>query len=68
MEKDLPGELQRYLGVSNKLALFRVDPGQLREVYRTAPRKEEAGYQPVTGFQDAVCHPFILNSQLLIQD
>ncbi|KAK6957797.1 hypothetical protein Daesc_000586 [Daldinia eschscholtzii] len=53
MEKDLPGELQRYLGVSNKLALFRVDPGQLREVHRTAPRKEEAGYQPVTGFQDA---------------
>lgn len=54
MEKDLPGELQRYLGVSNKLALFRVDPEQLREVYRTAPSKEEAGYQPVTGFQDAV--------------
>ncbi|KAI1650781.1 uncharacterized protein F4817DRAFT_327339 [Daldinia loculata] len=63
MEKDLPGELQRYLGVSNKLALFRVDPEQLREVYRTAPSKEEAGYQPVTGFQDAFpLHLMSLNS------
>ncbi|KAI1776839.1 hypothetical protein F4818DRAFT_360614 [Hypoxylon cercidicola] len=53
MEKDLPEELGRYLGVSNKLALFRVDPDQLREVYRCAPSEEEAGYQPVTGFQDA---------------
>ncbi|KAF4773857.1 MOSC domain-containing protein [Colletotrichum scovillei] len=53
MDKELPGELCRYLGVSNKLALFRVDPGQLREVYRCAPRKEEAGYQPIVGFQDA---------------
>jgi uncharacterized protein YcbX len=33
--------------------LFRVDPGRLREVKRCAPRKEEAGYQPTTGFQDA---------------
>lgn len=58
MEKELPGELQRYLGVSNKLALFRIDPERLREVYRCAPREEEAGYQPVTGFQDAVwTHP-----------
>ncbi|GKT59265.1 mosc domain-containing protein [Colletotrichum tofieldiae] len=53
MEKEIPGELSRYLGVSNKLALFRVDPGKLREVYRCAPTKEEAGYQPVVGFQDA---------------
>lgn len=57
MERDLPDELRRYLGVSNKLALFRVDPTELREIYRCAPRKEEAGYQPVTGFQDAVCAP-----------
>jgi hypothetical protein len=26
----------------------------LREVHRNAPNKEELGYQPVTGFQDAV--------------
>lgn len=53
-EKDLPRELRLYLGVSNKLGLFRVDPARLREVYRNAPPKEAAGYQPVTGFQDAV--------------
>lgn len=51
---ELPRELMLYLGVSNKLGLFRVDPAGLREVYRCAPLKEEAGYQPITGFQDAV--------------
>lgn len=53
MGEELPEELARYLGVSNKLALFRVDPARLREVMRCAPRREEAGYQPATGFQDA---------------
>ncbi len=54
MGSELPEELQLYLGVSNKLALFRIDPERLREVFRCAPREQEAGYQPVTGFQDAV--------------
>jgi hypothetical protein len=54
MQNDLPKELMQYLGVSNKLGLFRVDPKLLREVHRCAPSKEEAGYQPVVGFQDAV--------------
>lgn len=54
MEKELPEELRLYLGVSNRLGLFRVDPDRLREVYRCAPKSAEAGYQPVTGFQDAV--------------
>ncbi|KAI1342335.1 hypothetical protein F5Y15DRAFT_372380 [Xylariaceae sp. FL0016] len=63
MEKELPEELRLYLGVSNKLAVFRVDPNQLREVFRCAPRKEAAGYQPVTGFQDAYpLHMMNLNS------
>ncbi|TLS29105.1 hypothetical protein PpBr36_01730 [Pyricularia pennisetigena] len=53
MSSELSDELQRYLGVSNKLALFRIDPDKLREVYRGAPSSEVAGYQPVTGFQDA---------------
>ncbi|KAL1879358.1 hypothetical protein VTK73DRAFT_7089 [Phialemonium thermophilum] len=53
MEKELPPELRLYLGVSNRLGLFRVDPGALREVYRCAPSAADAGYQPVTGFQDA---------------
>ncbi|KAI0159715.1 hypothetical protein GGR57DRAFT_490688 [Xylariaceae sp. FL1272] len=53
MSTELPEELSRYLGVSNKLGIFRLDPSRLREIYRTAPSKESAGYQPVTGFQDA---------------
>jgi hypothetical protein len=65
MEKEIPEELRLYIGVSNKLGLFRIDPQKLREVYRCAPRKEEAGYQPVTGFQDAVSNlvgPFVHSS------
>lgn len=54
MEAELPPELRLYLGVSNRLGIFRIDPGRLRPVYRCAPTKDEAGYQPVTGFQDAV--------------
>ncbi|KAI0914915.1 hypothetical protein F4823DRAFT_605 [Ustulina deusta] len=53
MTTELPKELMLYLGVSNKLGLFRVNPATLREVYRCAPLKDDAGYQPVTGFQDA---------------
>lgn len=56
MSTELPRELMLYLGVSNKLGLFRIDPAQLREVFRCAPVKDDAGYQPVTGFQDAVSH------------
>lgn len=54
VEKDLPEELRLYLGVSNKLGLFRLDPAALREVHECVPSEESAGYQPVTGFQDAV--------------
>ncbi|AEO66876.1 uncharacterized protein THITE_2115383 [Thermothielavioides terrestris NRRL 8126] len=53
LEVELPRELSLYLGVSNRLGLFRIDPAQLRNVYRCAPTADEAGYQPVTGFQDA---------------
>lgn len=56
MSTELPRELMLYLGVSNKLGLFRIDPTNLREVYRCAPVKDDAGYQPVTGFQDAVSY------------
>lgn len=47
-------ELRSYLGITNHLALFRVSKNDgPREVYRCAPRKEELGYQPTVGFQDA---------------
>ncbi|KAF8863238.1 hypothetical protein BDZ45DRAFT_137667 [Acephala macrosclerotiorum] len=52
LEADIPEELRYYLGISNKLGLFRIDNSKLREVHRNAP-KEELGYQPVMGFQDA---------------
>lgn len=54
MGSELPEELRLYLGVSNKLALFRVDPEALRMVGKNAPREEEAGYRPVVGFADSV--------------
>lgn len=54
MGNELPEELRLYLGVSNKLALFRVDPEALREVGKNAPGETVAGYRPVVGFADSV--------------
>ncbi len=59
MELQVPDELRYYLGISNKLGLFRIDNTALREVHRCAPKKEELGWQPVTGFQDAVSYKFL---------
>ncbi|ROW09441.1 hypothetical protein VMCG_02202 [Cytospora schulzeri] len=53
MGSELPEELSMYLGVSNKLGLFRSNPEKLREVFKCAPKKDEAGYQPVVSFQDS---------------
>ncbi|KAL2754283.1 hypothetical protein ACRALDRAFT_2109934 [Sodiomyces alcalophilus JCM 7366] len=63
---ELPKELRLYLGVSNPLGLFRIDPERQREVYRCAPRREEAKYQPIVGFQDA--YPLHLMSLSSLQD
>lgn len=49
----VPDDLRTYIGVTNPLTLFRVDPKSYREVYRCAPRKDELGYQSVVGFADA---------------
>lgn len=54
MGAELPEELAMYLGVSNKLGLFRSNPEKLREVFKCAPGKNEVGYQPVVSFQDSV--------------
>ncbi|KAH2717997.1 hypothetical protein KXV24_004664 [Aspergillus fumigatus] len=58
--RHLPHSLREFLaptaadaGVSRPLTLFRVDPTHHRQVFRNAPRKEELGFQPVTGFADA---------------
>lgn len=60
LEVEIPDELRYFLGISNKLGLFRVDNSKLREVHRNAPKREELGYQPVTGFQDAVSRNSLL--------
>lgn len=60
-------ELSAYLCTKGPLALFRVCSEELREVHRNAPTLNEVGYQPVTGFADAVRitpHHSILSSCL----
>ncbi|RFU28288.1 hypothetical protein B7463_g8052, partial [Scytalidium lignicola] len=66
MGMHIPQELSLYLGMKHKLGLFRIDDANLREVYRCAPRKEEIGYQPITGFQDA--YPLHIISLASIRD
>lgn len=60
MGSELPEALGRYLGVSNCLGLFRIDPEGLRPLFKCAPAKEAAGYQPVVSFQDSVGSPLLL--------
>jgi hypothetical protein len=62
METELPRELHLYLGVSNRLGIFRIDPARFRSVYRCAPTEADAGYQPCIGFQDAVSPPCVFTS------
>lgn len=62
-----PG-LSDFLGMSEHttLALFRVDAKDYRTVLRCAPRKEQLGYQPVTGFADA--YPLHILNLASVQD
>jgi len=66
LEIEIPEELRYYLGISNKLGLFRLDNSRLREVHRNASNKAELGYQPITGFQDA--YPLHLVNLASIRD
>jgi len=67
METELPEELRLYLGVSNKLGVFRIDPARLRDIYRCAPREADAGYQPCVGFQDAVSNSCAIRRTFSLQ-
>ncbi|KKY24138.1 putative mosc domain protein [Phaeomoniella chlamydospora] len=62
----LPSDLASFVGAENPFSLFRTDPSRYREVFRCAPRKEQLGYQPVVGFQDA--YPLHLLSVASVQD
>ncbi|KAI9774664.1 MAG: hypothetical protein M1840_002913 [Geoglossum simile] len=53
MSIDVPAELKYFLGVGNRVALFRVIQGKERQVFRCAPREAELGWQPVIGFADS---------------
>lgn len=66
MGASLPPELQYSIGVRNPLALFRVAREHERKVFRCAPREEQLGYQPITGFADA--YPLHLLSLASVQD
>ncbi|KAI6785136.1 uncharacterized protein J7T54_006778 [Emericellopsis cladophorae] len=60
MIEAVPPELEKYLGMRHRLALFRMDPSNRREVFRCAPKKEDVGYQPVVDFHDAVGQRIII--------
>jgi uncharacterized protein YcbX len=52
----LPASLRRFLDPKGKrgpLTLFKVNPAHHREILRNAPRKQDIGFQTVTGFADA---------------
>lgn len=59
VERELPIELSRYLGVKHRLGLFRMDPTQQRQVFRCAQPRELLGYQPVVDFHDGVSLPYL---------
>lgn len=66
MSKHMPEELQRFLGLKNRVGLFRVSHGHERRVFRCAPKKEQLGWQPVTGFADA--YPIHLQNLATVRD
>ncbi|CAI4210721.1 unnamed protein product [Parascedosporium putredinis] len=53
MEEELPRDLAEYLGINERLGIFRTSPMMSREVHRNAPNADEAGYQPTVRFQDS---------------
>ncbi|GAB7348259.1 hypothetical protein MBLNU459_g6249t1 [Dothideomycetes sp. NU459] len=53
IQPDVLSKLKYFLGVSNPLAIFQADPLKHRPIFRNAPTKEEAGFQPGVGFADA---------------
>ena len=62
----LVGSVPAYKLGHSPFALFRLNTQLPREVYRNAPKKEAAGYQPITGFQDA--YPLQLLNTASIRD
>ncbi|KAF4126732.1 MOSC domain protein [Geosmithia morbida] len=63
LSSEVPLEIKSYLGMQpdRPLGLFRMDPSRQREVFRCAPTKETAGYQPVIDFHDALAWQYPLH-------
>lgn len=54
MEVKIPEELRYYLGISNKLGIFRTDSSKKHEICKSAIELENNTHsQPILGFQDA---------------
>lgn len=53
--RHIPQSLREYLspGPGPLLTLFRMNASHHREIFRCAPRKDDVGFQTVTGFADA---------------
>ncbi|RMJ24665.1 MOSC domain protein [Aspergillus sp. HF37] len=51
--RHIPLSFRDFVLSGRPLTLFRVHPCHHREIFRNAPRKEQLGFQPVTGFADA---------------
>lgn len=57
--KHIPQSLRDFLASTptsagtKPITLFRVNPSHHREIFRNAPRTQDLGFQPVTGFADA---------------
>lgn len=58
MTSEIPPEtlaqLQHFINVERPLGIFRADPIRHREIHRNAPTAQDAGYQPIVSFADAV--------------
>lgn len=64
--RHVPHDFKVFIGTDKPLSLFGVDPAEPRNVYRCAPREEELGYQPNTGFADA--YPLHLLNNASVRD
>ena len=59
-------DVKTLLEVTTPLALFRVKSMQSRQLFRNAPTKDDIGFQPTVGFQDA--YPLHILSLASVQD
>jgi hypothetical protein len=52
--QEILDKLSYFIGVSNPLTIFRIQPGFERDLFKCSPSADKLGYQPAVGFQDGV--------------